>query len=138
LARIRLSDPTPAYYDIAIVEHCGLAGSDGALRQLERNNDFIFTSFFDHGWSRFVTVANFYRDTHWLTEILDRDQIHTMGAQRARVKMLIAAYDNLLVSSVDLDYVKRRSRRHTQSFALADGKVVNAVVLADHFTAGRN
>ena len=46
--------------------------------------------------------------------------------------MLIAADDDLLVGAADLDDIERRSRGHAESLALADGKVVNAGMLADH------
>src|SRR5258708_37610889 len=48
--------------------------------------------------------------------------------------MLIAADDHLLVGSVNLDHVERRSGRDAEALALADSEVVNAGVLADHFS----
>src|ERR1700678_2594218 len=56
-----------------------------------------------------------------------------MRSQGSRIKMLISADHHLLVRSVDLDHVERRTGRHAQSLALADREIVNAAVLADHF-----
>ena len=92
----------------------------------------------NHGRRGLVTVANLYCDPHRLAQILDGNQIHAPGAQRARIKMLVSADDYLLIGSADLDDVERRSRRHAESLALADGEIVNAAVLADHFAARRH
>src|ERR1700722_4839240 len=81
-------------------------------------------------------MANFYGDAHGLAEIVDCDEVHAARAQSTRVEIFFSADDDLLVRAADLNHVERRTGGHAESFALADGEVVNAVVLADDFAAG--
>src|SRR5208282_5334589 len=56
--------------------------------------------------------------------------------ERARVKILLSPDHYLLLRAADLDHVERRAGGDAQSLALADGEVVNAPMLADHFAVG--
>src|SRR5271156_2076218 len=49
--------------------------------------------------------------------------------------MFIAADHDLLIGSVNLDHVERRSRGHAQALALSHSEVVDSAVLTDHFPA---
>src|ERR1700728_2455015 len=126
------NDPAATHHDVSVIEDGGLPRSDGALWPIKRDENLIFTSALNHGCRRLVAMANLYGDSHWLSKFLDRDQIHTSCAQGARVQMLIAANDHLLVSTADLDDAERRSGGDAESLALANGEIVNAGVLADH------
>src|SRR5215471_13325618 len=52
--------------------------------------------------------------------------------------MLVSPHNHLPVRPADLDDVKRRSGGYAESLALANGKVVDPAVRADHFPAGRD
>ena len=85
--------------------NCGLAGSNGALRFVERDNDLVRTRSLDHRWGRFVAMPNLNGHAHGLVQIVNRNQVYASGAQGARVKMLFSAHNNLLVRAADLDDV---------------------------------
>src|SRR5579864_9114388 len=133
-----LSDPAAADHDLALIENRGLARSDGALRLIESDEDFVGAHTLHCGWRGLVPMANLHRHAHWLSQIVHRDQIHTPGAQRARIKVLISAHDNLLAGAADLDDVERGSCGYAQSLALAHCEVMHAAMLADDFAACGN
>ena len=63
-------DPTTADDDVAIVENCGLARGDGALRLIKGNSNFVrpggFTGRFNDGWRGLMLVADLHCDPHGL------------------------------------------------------------------------
>src|SRR4029077_9390058 len=83
-----------------------------------------------------MAMSNFHGDTHRLTESINRDQIYTARPQSARIQIVRTTDHDLLVRAADLDHIKRRSRGQSESLALTNGEIVNARMLADHFTAG--
>jgi len=83
-------------------------------------------------------MANLHGHAHGLMQVGDRDQVHTLGAQGARIEMLFAADNHLLLRAADLDDIERRAGGYAESLALADGEVVNARMLAEDFAAGRD
>src|ERR1700731_4094049 len=50
--------------------------------------------------------------------------------------MFVTSNNHLLVGSINLDHVKRRTGCYAQALALTNGEVMNAAVLADYFPAG--
>src|SRR5580692_5475800 len=77
-------------------------------------------------------MADLYYDSHRLQQIVDCDEVDTMGAQRARIEIFLLTYYNLSSISLDLDHVEGRARGHAQPLALPYGEVVDAAVLANH------
>src|SRR5580700_131063 len=98
-----LRNPRAADDDVVVVENCGLAWGDGALRLIEGDEDFVVTDLLEHAWSGFMAVTNFHGDAQGGAYIVHRDQVHAAGAKRPRIKMFIAADDHLLVGSVNLN-----------------------------------
>ena len=83
-------------------------------------------------------MADLYRDSHGLAQILDRDEIGPVYPKGAGVEFFLIADHHLASVSLDLNYVERRARGHAKSLALAHGEVVNAAVLAYDFAVGRD
>ena len=100
-----LSDPPAANHDVSVVENCGLAGSDGALRFVKRDNDLVRTRSLDHRRGRLVAMPNLHGHAYGIVQIVNRNQVYASGAQGARVKMRFPAHNNLLVRAADLDDV---------------------------------
>ena len=51
-------------------------------------------------------------------------------------QFLVAAHDHAVPRAVNLDNVERLADRHSQSFALPDGVLMHALMLAQHAPAG--
>src|SRR4029077_17953677 len=107
--RFELSNPAAAYHYISIVENCCLTWSNGALRLVEGDQDFVRGCALDRGRSGLVAVADLDRYPHRLGEVRDGNQIHALRAQSARIEMLVATHDDLLICPADLNHVERRS-----------------------------
>src|ERR1700687_319945 len=121
LIRQKLNDPATANHDITIVEHCRLSRSDGALRLVERNEDFVVRASFNHGRGGLVTMANLHGDSHGLAKVIHRDEVHAAGTQGARIKVLFPTDDDLLVCAAALNHSEGRASGHAASPALAHG-----------------
>src|SRR5208282_381001 len=134
-------DPTAADYDVAIVENGSLAGGERALRLVEGDSNLVrpcgFRRFND-GRRGLMLVADLHCHPHGLAQLGGRNQIHSVSAESARVKLLVLADDHLPSVILDLNHIERRARGYTESLALADREVVNPGVLADHLAVGRD
>src|SRR5712671_2255206 len=133
-----LRDPRAPDDDVVIVEYGGLPRSNGALRLIKGDEHFVFANFLQHAGSRLMPVPNFHGHAHGHKQIINRDKVQATRTQRPRIKMLAISDDYLLVGSIDLDYVKRRSCRYPESLPLAHRIVVDPTVFANHFPTRRH
>src|SRR5580704_4549229 len=105
----RLRNPSAAYNYISIVKDRRLSGGDGALRLVERDQNFVVSRLFDQGRSALMAMADFHSDSHGLAQLVHRDQIDPMCAQSAGVEFLLLTNHHLAGVSLDLDHVERRA-----------------------------
>ena len=86
----------PPTTNVTIVENCRLARRDCPLGLVEGDQYFAVVDWLDGGCRRLVAMANLDDNPHGLAQIIDRNQVHSAGAEGARVQMLVAADDDLL------------------------------------------
>lgn len=100
---VRVSDdPAAADYFVAVVEHGGLAGCDGALRVVERGDDFGGASWFERGRGRLVAMADLDLHAHGPGESGDADPVEAAGAQGASREFGIGAHGDPMAGRIDL------------------------------------
>ena len=60
------------------------------------------------------------------------DPIYFAHSEAAAEKVAVLSHHHAILCRVEGNHVERRAHRHAQSFALAHGEVLNALVLAQH------
>src|SRR6185312_4857927 len=128
----RLSDPAAAYDRISVVEHRSLAGRDRPLELVEDDRNIILAVGLNGSRRGLVAMTDFCSDTHRLRQPLHGDPVQLMNPHRLGVKLFPAANDHLASIAADLQNVQRRSGRNAQALALANRKVMNAMVRSDY------
>src|ERR1700734_362686 len=73
---------------------------------------------------------------HGFGQIVDCYQIYPPRAQGSRIQIFLIADHDLALVTLDLNHVQRRTSRDSPSLALANGEVVDAVMLADYLSVG--
>ena len=64
--------------------------------------------------------------------------VHMLGAQRGREQILAASHHHLASVAANFHDVEWTTRRDPQSFALADGEIVNPGMMAKHLACNRH
>src|SRR5258708_4172669 len=126
------ADPAAADGDFTIVEDGRLAGRDGTLGRIESNARAIFRNSFHGGGRGFVLVADFHEGANRGGRLFARDPIHIFNFKCRGTQRVVFANNDAVLLWIDGENVERFSGGETEALALANRKVVNAVVSADY------
>src|SRR5204863_7242600 len=129
-----LADPGAAENDFAVIENGGLARCDGALRRVERNARNPGFQRFDGRGSGLVLVADFGERANSAGRLIAGNPIHAFDFANCLAKNIVFANHDAVFLRIDGENVERLAGGETKALALADRKIVNAVVTADHVT----
>src|ERR1700683_5043031 len=81
-------------------------------------------------------MTDFQSHLHWFGQTADCYQISPPRAQGSRIQIFLIADHDLALVTLDLNHVKRRTSRDSQSLALTNGEVVDAVMLGVYLPVG--
>src|SRR6266550_501670 len=128
----RSAKPAAAEDDVTVVEHGGLAGGDGALRGVEGQAHNAGGQRLDCGGRRLVLVADFGEGTKRGGRLFAGNPINALDFAHCLLEDIGFADDDAVLLRIKRENVKRLAGGETEALALADGKIVNAIVVADH------
>src|SRR5258708_25092915 len=132
LPRNRCSaDPAAAEDDVAVVENSGLAGGDGALRGVERGARDGNVERLDCGGRGLVLVANFREGAKRGGRLIAGNPIDAFNFACRLSEDIVFADDDAVLLRINREDVERLAGGEAEALALADRKIVNAVVAAD-------
>src|SRR6266700_2724369 len=126
------ADPAAAEDDFTIVEDGRLAGRDGALGRIESNARAIFRNSFRGGGRGRVLVADFYEGANRSGRLFARDPIHVFNFKCRGTQKVVFANNDAVLLWIDGENVERLAGGEAEALTLANRKVVNAIVAADH------
>jgi len=136
---LRLNDPAAAENNISDIKYSALSGRDRALRVVEFHVRAIWIfRCLDSCLRRGMPIANFYFCADGTIQARNADPIHIANFAHGRKQLVAFANNDAAISAIKLENVERMSDGNSQSFALAYGEFVDAIVMAEHFTAGGN
>jgi len=118
-----------------VVENSGLARGDGALRGVERHARDGGVERLDCGGRRFVLVADFGEDAKRGGWLLAGNPIDAFDFAHCLSQDIVFADDDAVFLRINREDVQGLSGGETEALALADRKIVNAVVAADYVAA---
>ena len=121
-----------AYYDVAIVQHYGLAAGDGALGLIEFHFHLAVRQRAHGGGLLGLAVAGLGLYPHGGGQFGDRDPVEVPGYQRGGEQFALRADGDGVFLHVLITDVNRRAQRQPQPLALAVGVAHRAVVAAHH------
>src|SRR5258708_22820104 len=136
LPRNRCSaDPAAAEDDVAVVENSGLAGGDGALRGVECDARDGGAERLDCGGRGLVLVANFREGAKRGGRLIAGNPIDAFDFACRLSEDIVFADDDAVLLRINREDVEGLAGGEAQALALADRKILNAVVAADHVPA---
>jgi hypothetical protein len=124
-----LEDPAAAGYFVALVEDCGLAWCDGALRLVEGGFDLVVPDDAEGCGGWLVAVADLDSHADGLCGFGDGDPIEAVGGERGGEKLIVGADFYLVGVGVDLQNVERVGTADAEALALAYREAVDAFVM---------
>src|SRR5258708_23829013 len=128
------ADPAADEDVVAVVENSGLAGSDGALRGVEGDARDSGAERLDRGGCRFVLVADFGEGAKRSGRLFAGNPIDAFDFAHCLSQDIVFADDDAVLLRINRENVKGLAGGETEALALADRKIVNAVVAADYVT----
>src|SRR5258708_5987968 len=133
LCRNRCSaDPAAAEDDVAVVENSGLAGGDRALWGIEHDARDGGTERLDCGGRGLVLVADFGEGAKRGGRLTAGNPIDAFDFAYRLPEDIVFADDDAALLRINRENVEGLAGGKAEALALADRKIVNAVVAADH------
>src|SRR5712692_6238452 len=127
-----LADPAAAEDDVAVVENRGLAGSDGALRRVEPDAREGGVQRLDGGGRGRVLVADFGEGAKRRGRLIARNPIHAFDFAYCLSENIVFANHHAVLLRINRKNIERLASGEAETLALSDGKMVDAIVAADH------
>src|SRR5438034_5816906 len=130
--RLASTDPAAADDDIVIVNHCGLSRRHRALRFVQMNACAIVFQCPDCRNRAGMIVADLYCCLEHRAAIASPSYnmpVHAINFEFVRDQILGVADDDTIRFRVEIDHIARPNRAARKTFALANGKLLNAIVL---------
>src|SRR5690348_2435208 len=133
---MKLAEPAAAEDEVAGIENCSLAGSDGALRLAKCHANIRGIHWFNNRRSGCVAMAELDHGLHRHRGTGNRDPIDVARFADGALQLFIFSNDKLISGTVQGDDVHRATRRHAETATLADRIAVQAFVTADDGAIG--
>jgi hypothetical protein len=131
IASDSLAEPPAAQDSIAIIKHRALPRSDSTLRRIKGHANSRGIKRLNRGTRGSVLVADFHGSAKRRARAVERDPIYLLDFACRGAQRLIVAHDDAIILAVDSQHVKRLARRESQSLALADREIMDAIVTAN-------
>ena len=138
--RDKLHNPRAADDFFFLVEDGGVAGGDGALGLVEGDEHALAAVgrcyWLDPCWSWALAVADAGLNAQAPRERRDADPVGAVAGEAGPVQLGFGADGDVAAGGVDVQHVERVGRGDAEALALADRKVVDALVAAERLAGG--